>query len=790
MDVSAADVRACVLTGLQDHLYTNFYSQAAALPAFDGQDETTPRARIAAFVQQLSEANQGRGYLEPGWEVDRHHGPILFVRRSGFEVRARMEDVVAAEADAPLLHAAVGLRLPKEFVGRAPGYYVAMGNAWLPDGNWANVVRIYWNVTFEGAIALMTALTSGLNDAGVPFQFKVLTKLARVTRCDAAVLYLRRSDYAHARGVLQHVHASMAGGLRTAGPAFTKPLAPGVALAEDPGNGFSFGEHRCRLLAEALIRAHEQRRRSLKGRLAVVLERLEEERIDPERPYLNPDSEDAYEFERRDWSPHKSSAAERPHQPAVTTRDQDLLDTADRIGDQLCRDAVWSDGRCTWVATSVDDRGRVGCGAAGPALYAGTSGVAWFLGELYAVTGSAAARSTSLGAIDHALHRAEHIAPINRSGLFTGWVGIGLAATHVALATGDGALLQRAHDLLRQIEPPPAGTAELDQITGAAGSITGLIALHEILGDRYLLDAAAAHGETLLARARRTRHHWSWSTTNTARQVNLTGWSHGAAGIACALVDLFRVTRDERFRDAAQRGFAYEQYWFQKHDRNWPDLRGYPSSGLRRTDRLTCGSVWCHGAPGIALSRLRAYEVLADPDLRADALLAFRTTHALTESAFRNKTMNFSLCHGLAGNAEILQMGSEAFDAEFPEGALLAQQITASGIERHGRGNTPWPCGAAGPTPSLMVGFAGMGYFYLRRSQTDLPSVLLLNRQGDGERSGHHDARNPDSVPSAGAHDRGARQSEPAALFGRDEEQPRLRTPRRDRGVDWRLPAL
>jgi hypothetical protein len=46
--------------------------------------------------------------------------------------------------------------------------------------------------------------------------------------------------------------------MRPGTPVFTKFLAPGLGLAEDPGQGDSFGQHRCRLLADAMILAYEQ----------------------------------------------------------------------------------------------------------------------------------------------------------------------------------------------------------------------------------------------------------------------------------------------------------------------------------------------------------------------------------------------------------------------------------------------------------------------------------------------------------------------------------------------------
>ena len=57
-------------------------------------------------------------------------------------------------------------------------------------------------------------------------------------------------------------------------------------MAEDPGSGESFGQHRCRLIAEALASAEGDRN----GRALAVLRRFHEEGIDPEFPHLRPGS--------------------------------------------------------------------------------------------------------------------------------------------------------------------------------------------------------------------------------------------------------------------------------------------------------------------------------------------------------------------------------------------------------------------------------------------------------------------------------------------------------------------
>jgi hypothetical protein len=77
-------------------------------------------------------------------------------------------------------------------------------------------------------------------------------------------------------------------------PALTKKLAPGLALAEDPGRGESFGLTRCQTIAEGIVRAYERGRESLEERQATVEEALAEAGVDPAAPYLNSGSEDTY----------------------------------------------------------------------------------------------------------------------------------------------------------------------------------------------------------------------------------------------------------------------------------------------------------------------------------------------------------------------------------------------------------------------------------------------------------------------------------------------------------------
>jgi lantibiotic modifying enzyme len=141
-----------------------------------------------------------------------------------------------------------------------------------------------------------------------------------------------------------------------------------------------------------------------------------------------------------------------------------------------------------------------------------------------------------------------------------------------------------------------------------------------------------------------------------------------------------------------------------------------------------CSLTWCHGAPGIGLSRLRAWALTGDEARRLEAETALSTTaRALDASLETGAGFGFSLCHGDAGNAELPLLAARMLgDVAQRE---RAERVGRMGIERYLRADAPWPCGvpAGGETPNLMLGLAGIGWFYLRLHDPAVPSVLLIH---------------------------------------------------------------
>ena len=204
----------------------------------------------------------------------------------------------------------------------------------------------------------------------------------------------------------------------------------------------------------------------------------------------------------------------------------------------------------------------------------------------------------------------------------------------------------------------------------------------------------------------------------------LTGFSHGAAGMAWALLQLATVTGIERFDTAARAAMAYERHLFVAAQGNWPDLREQNASIPTATAAgQTFMTAWCHGAPGIGLGRLTSLPCLEEREMCQDIAVAVETTRV------QGFGFNHSLCHGALGNLDLLieaqvRLGRADLQAHIND---IAATIMAD-MRQNG-----WRCGnpLGVESPGLMTGLAGIGYELLRLAEpTRVPSVLALAPPG------------------------------------------------------------
>ena len=389
------------------------------------------------------------------------------------------------------------------------------------------------------------------------------------------------------------------------------------------------------------------------------------------------------------------------------------LEAAARIGADICAKAVWSGEACTWVVPGdLEDRAYE---AADGSIYSGSAGVALFLAELHALTGEPVYAKTARAAAVHADGAA---GALRAHGLHTGRPGVVYALAKIGALFAEDRWLRCALSHARISDEGQDEPLDADIVMGAAGSILALLALFSVVRERPLLERAADLGRQLVACARQEPFGWSWDVPVPVRR-NLTGFAHGAAGITSALLELYLATGNEELRFAARQGQLYERHFWDRTTHRWPDLRVEVTAGRAGARAM---NAWCHGAPGIGLSRVHAWGVLADPV----CLEEVRSAVAATIHHLEDRT-DCSLCHGLFGRCEFLLQAADCLEA--PDLRRRTVATADEALQTYGEEPDKWPCGTSGlSSPDLMRGTAGIGHFLLRLYRPDRVASVLLVR--------------------------------------------------------------
>jgi lantibiotic modifying enzyme len=427
---------------------------------------------------------------------------------------------------------------------------------------------------------------------------------------------------------------------------------------------------------------------------------------------------------------------------------QRRLAAAARIGDQLVAAAHWDESRAraNWLS-HVDRQGDIpgqlqpGVAALEADLYRGSTGVALFLGELAGLTGQSDAWKTALGGLRRSARQFLEHPPERASSVSAhlGHLGTARVLARLRQLAGHGAghpwpddldsLTERLLERVAAELGEPSRRRSLDWLGGEAGAISTLLALGRV-------DLAGRAAQTLHRVAEADGGLWSGGSLGGPETAQgdqpappaLSGLAHGLAGPFLGLLELAAAVDGdepdaaERHRRLAHRALEAEDALYVPERGNWRD----PRPGMEAQEHVA----WCHGAPGIAVARARA--VALDPsradDHRAKARAGLATAERALDQGLAGGRRDVTLCHGLLGLAELLELGGELL-GETPDDGLRARARAATDelVSRHGASGD-WPSGMPGgrPSPALFLGSAGVGHHLLRLAAPGaVPPVLV-----------------------------------------------------------------
>jgi type 2 lantibiotic biosynthesis protein LanM len=319
---------------------------------------------------------------------------------------------------------------------------------------------------------------------------------------------------------------------------------------------------------------------------------------------------------------------------------------ARRVAEYILLIAITDSSGCfEWLGMDLHKDGQTfGFGPVGSSLYGGSIGVACFfdclLREGIKLKMPFELRKySSRYIIESILSPVNEVSSTSSSGCLERWwrdQPLGLAGSGGILLALNSLDKQSLIDkLLLGLKPHLIDEdIHLDVVSGCAGLI-GVLLLH---GSDHSMHLANQAGMRLLA----TQCHDGTWRTRSPKSHALLGFSHGTAGFAACLARLYAVTGKEEYSLAAHRALDYERSKFSTEQMNWPDFR----SAHPRYQ-----STWCHGAPGIALSRACLWGTsLFDEECTREINIALQTTALAVDHVSGNH-----LCCGNLGLAAIMR---------------------------------------------------------------------------------------------------------------------------------------
>lgn len=441
------------------------------------------------------------------------------------------------------------------------------------------------------------------------------------------------------------------------------------------------------------------------------------------------------DLERQLWMIRASLAtlATTPEQPKFTPNNPSLYDSippsskdfegmAELVGDRILAIGLETSDEMSWTGLTLATDRLWELTPVGTDMYNGSLGIAFFLAyaglQLDNRVFTEAARKTALMVARHVqtvLSRGETLKAFANIGLggFGGGGAFLYGFAHLSALLEEPELSNAAVRMLPVLNGLVDSDDDLDIIAGGAGGVLSGLALHSSSGESQALSFARRCGNRIVEKAERCNGGIAWRT-RMAASAPLLGFSHGASGIATALLRLWQVTGEAKYRETAISAFRYERSAFDKASSNWPDFRVLPG----RTES-SIATTWCHGAPGVGIARLTALRLGLDSGAKEDLEIAVGAT---LQEGFGGSDC---ICHGNLGNLDFVYDAARTLGradwlaAAEAHAAMVLARMRASG----------WRCGVplSIEIPGLMTGLAGIGYGCLRLAfPAEVPSIMIL----------------------------------------------------------------
>lgn len=371
-------------------------------------------------------------------------------------------------------------------------------------------------------------------------------------------------------------------------------------------------------------------------------------------------------------------------------------------------------------------------------LYHGSPGVIVFYLDLYQTTKDQNAKAEAVSGADWLLNKANNYEKgglywsniiyqdglYPDPGLYTGTAGVGAIMLRMYNAFGESKYLEAAKEAGKYLVSSAVNTSNgvkwttsNDIISGASGTGMFLLELYQTTNDKIYLDTAVKVGKFLIEQALKEEKGWQWKAFANSTII-YPNFSHGTAGMSFYLAQLYELTKDEKFRTAAQKGA------------DWLLNNLDPSQG---------GAAWkhddgpgndlfyvsyCHGPPGTARLFYQMYIITNDNKWLN---LVTDSTKWLINAGLHEKDLdgywNVGQCCGTAGIGDFfadvykvtgeqvyLDWAIKMADHLIEESNSVQSNVSINWVQAENRRDPETKYAQTGWTQ----GAAGIGHFFLK----------------------------------------------------------------------------
>ncbi|MED3981256.1 type 2 lanthipeptide synthetase LanM family protein [Priestia megaterium] len=392
------------------------------------------------------------------------------------------------------------------------------------------------------------------------------------------------------------------------------------------------------------------------------------------------------------------------HNQQVNPSPSLFLEEAIQLGNELEKRVIMEENKeANWLGLNLNIQQSVDVSVKGPDLYDGILGNALFLAYLAQETNNPRYKELSFGALNTVVKKAGEKPFTHSISVFSGEGAYIYGFVHLGLLLKDNSLIERATERLPYLYKIIDINENMDFVGGLSGFIIACLNIYQELGNDKYLNIASYAGKRLILQVRESD----------LENMN-TGLAHGAAGIAWALSKLGNILNHQYYLDQAERLINYENSKYDSNFENWID---------QRKPQKKPGLYWCHGAPGIALSRLMMNEFNYPTSEIPDDL-----AKSLKQISVNGVVESHCLCHGTLGNVDILLTASQTIH----EDSLLNKGLEMGYLAIAQKREHGWVYGLdpRAEMDGFMLGRTGIGYSLLRLYNLEIPSILALELPG------------------------------------------------------------